>query len=67
MPKTPKAYLQGLIGQEIRLNFARADAASAEGTLLGFDDLGIVLRRADRTFFMPWHVLRSIDAVPLDG
>ncbi len=63
MPKPPKAFLQSLIGQEIRLNFARADAASAEGILLGFDELGVLVRRAERSIFFPWHVLRSIDAV----
>lgn len=63
--QTPKAFLQGLLGEEVRLHFARSDAASAEGVLIGFDELGVVIRRAERNLFMPWYVLRSIDAVQL--
>ncbi len=63
MPKPPKAFLQSLIGQEIHLNFARETAPTAEGVLMGFDELGILVRRAERPIFFPWHVLRSIDPV----
>lgn len=67
LPRQPKAFLQGLIGLEIHLHFARADAASAEGILLGFDELGVVVGRAERSIFFPWHVLRSIDGIPAPG
>ena len=66
VPKPPRSFLQSLIGKEIHLNFARPEAAAAQGVLLGFDELGVLVSRAERSIFIPWHVLRSIDAVSPD-
>ncbi len=58
----PQRFLQERVGKPIRLHFARVESASAEGLLDGYDSLGVVVRRADRLTFYPWHVLRSIEA-----
>ena len=55
-----------LQGKPIRLHFARVESTSAEGVLDGYDSLGVVVRRADRLTFYPWHVLRSIEAAEED-
>ncbi len=62
----PQRFLQELIGKPIRLHFARVESASAEGLLDGYDNLGVLVRRADRLTFYPWHVLRSIEVAEED-
>jgi len=57
----PRIFLQGLVSRPVRIHFARPESAAAEGVLDGFDGLGVVIRRADRLTFYPWHVLRSIE------
>lgn len=62
----PQKFLQELLDKTIRLHFLRVESASAEGLLDGYDGMGVVVRRAGRLTFYPWHVLRSIEAAEED-